>query len=103
MKLTATQLSAAEAQLESVPISESVAFVPELKIMFGDHTFFVDSEGLHILEWFEEDQPSDGREALTAVRIAAWTGDDQETVAAHPPAKTNLVVITGDDRGGDAA
>jgi hypothetical protein len=47
MKLTATQITRAAEQLDARPVPENSQMGPELKRLFGDHSFFLTSSGLH--------------------------------------------------------
>ena len=50
MKLTSTQIEQTLGQFEAEPIPEDHPMVPQLNEVFGEHTYFVNSDGLIILE-----------------------------------------------------
>lgn len=100
MKLTTLQIALAEDQLPAAAISESASETAQLRDLFGDHTFFVDPDGLQVLERFDEDQPEDGREALTAVQLASWTDETKQSVSMHEPVKTDKLVFLVGGSGG---
>ena len=50
MKLTSTQIEQTLDQFEAEPIPENHPMVPQLNEVFGEHTYFVNSDGLIILE-----------------------------------------------------
>src|SRR5262245_11975274 len=50
MKLTAAQIERTASQFEAQPIPDESRLVPELTKLFGDHTFFLGSTGLHIID-----------------------------------------------------
>src|SRR5690348_13377948 len=57
MKLSTARVKQTLGQLEqqdgienTVPVPEDSPVLPQLSSLFGDHTFFLDSEGLHIVE-----------------------------------------------------
>ena len=54
MKLTSAQIERTLSQFEAEAIPESHPVLPRLNELFGDHTFFIDSDGLNIVE------PTDG-------------------------------------------
>ena len=58
MKLSSAQIERTLSQFEAEAIPESHLVLPRLNGLFRDHTFFVDSEGLNILEPIDE---PDGR------------------------------------------
>ena len=50
MKLTWAQIERALSQFEAQAIPESHPVLTRLNELFGDHTFFIDSDGLSIVE-----------------------------------------------------
>jgi hypothetical protein len=50
MKLNPTQVKQTLSQFEAHVLPDSHPAVPELNDLFGDHTFFLDSGGLNVLE-----------------------------------------------------
>ena len=46
MKLTSAQIERTLSQFEAQAIPESHPLLPRLNELFGDHTFFLDSNGL---------------------------------------------------------
>jgi hypothetical protein len=85
-------------QFEAQAIPDNHPSMPELNRTFGDHTFFLDGEGLHIVEPMV---PTDG--ALAAgkvVRVASWQDADRTSLVAHGPEPTDVVVELGTDNYG---
>ena len=50
MKLTSAQVERTLSQLEAQAIPDSHPVVPQLNELFGDHTFFLDGNGLNVVE-----------------------------------------------------
>ena len=50
MKLTSAQIERTLSQFEAQALPEGHPLVPRLSELFGDHTFFLDSNGLNIIE-----------------------------------------------------
>jgi len=50
MKLTSAQIERTLNQFEAQAIPEDHPLLPRLNELFGDHTFFIDSDGLNIVE-----------------------------------------------------
>ena len=50
MKLTSAQVERTLGQFEAEAIPDDHPVVPQLNDLFGEHTFFLDSNGLNILE-----------------------------------------------------
>ena len=49
MKLTSAQVERALTQFQAQAIPENHPVLPQLNKLFGDHTFFLDSNGLNIV------------------------------------------------------
>jgi hypothetical protein len=101
MKLSTTRVQQALGQLEqqdafrdTIPIPEGNPVLPKLNDLFGDHTFFLDSEGLHIIEPAE---PVAGaaEPAGQVVKLASWTDAGRTALAPHRPEPTEIVVRRG--------
>jgi hypothetical protein len=90
MKLTPAQIEQTTAQFEAQPVSEESKLAPELNRVFGEHTFFLDRAGLHIVDVAE---PSDAGEAAgRVVKLASWTDSHCTQLAPHQPEFTDIVV-----------
>ena len=50
MKLNSAQVERALKQFEAQALPDDHPVVPQLASMFGEHTFFLDSGGLNVLE-----------------------------------------------------
>ena len=50
MKLTSAQVERTLSQFEAQAIPDDHPVVPQLNSLFGEHTFFLDSHGLNIVE-----------------------------------------------------
>jgi hypothetical protein len=91
MKLTSSQVEKTLSQYSAQPIPEDHGLVSQLSALFGDHTFFLDSNGLNIVE------PATGvpqGAALPArvVNIANWADDNLSTLAPHEPEPTDTMI-----------
>jgi hypothetical protein len=78
--------------IQAVP--ESNPAVPQLNKVFGEHTFFLASDGLHIVEPAET-APA-GTPMGKVVKLASWRDANQTSLAPHKPQPTDIVVILGD-------
>ncbi len=56
--------------------------------LFGDHTFFLNSDGLNVVEPNET-----GARAGTVVNIANWTNAHLTSLAPHEPEPTEIIVM----------
>src|SRR5262245_29580765 len=65
---TLTKLNTEELSAEAIPAGHPM--MPQLERLFGDHTYFLDSRGLSIVEPVEEGQ-ADGKLGVV-VNLASW-------------------------------
>ena len=93
MKMTSEFLQLTAAQLNAQAVPESHPALPQLKELFGDHTFFIDSHGLNIVE--PEDHARNGMVVGIVFNIATWSKDSPEHLVTHEPEQTPLEIILG--------
>jgi hypothetical protein len=98
VKRTLGQLAQQDGIENTVPVPEDSPVAPQLVSFFGDHTFFLDSEGLHIVEPAEPAIAGD-EPAGQLIKIASWADADHTTLAAQEPEPTEIVVMLGADDG----
>jgi hypothetical protein len=89
MKLTSANIKRVVDQIDASAVPEDHPLMGQLNATFGDHTFFLDREGLNIVE------PGDGgdAEAGRIVRLAAWGDERRATLAPHDRRLTDVVVV----------
>lgn len=89
MKLTSIQVEQTLSQIRAEAIPDDDPVISELNDLFGDHTFFIDDNGLNIVEPIET-----GRDVQSAqvVNVADWRDADMTKLAAHEPEPTNVFV-----------
>ena len=68
MKLSSTQVAQALSQLEASVVPDDHPMVPKLNGLFGEHTYFLDAEGLAIIEPPSRD--GSGRTECQVVNLA---------------------------------
>ena len=90
MKLTETQIVQTANQIGAQPIPDEGELAPKLVRLFGEHTFFLDSSGLHIVA--PTDPTETGMPAGRIVTIAGWTDSHCTTLAPQEPEFTDIVV-----------
>ena len=81
-------LNAAALNAEAVPAEHPM--MSQLERLFGDHTYFLDSRGLNIVEPVEAGQV-DGRLGVV-VNLASWTDGRAESLQPHQPEPTETVI-----------
>jgi hypothetical protein len=94
MKLTSAQVERTLSQFEAQALPDSHPMVPQLSELFGDHTFFLDSNGLNIVEPAGDDAPA-GVEAAWVVNLATWSDANLTKLAPHEPQPTDAIVELG--------
>ena len=95
MKLSTERVERTLDQLEAQAVPEDHPALSELNRVFGEHTFFLDQDGLHIVEPVLS--TSAGPEAGQVIKIASWQDASRTQLAAHQPEPTELVVELGPD------
>lgn len=90
MKLTPVQVERALNQFDAQAIPESHPAMTELTSLFGEHTFFVNGDGLNIVE---PALPVDGaRETGRVINLASWADATRTKLAPHEPEITEIAV-----------
>lgn len=95
MKLSSSQVERTLHQLQAQALPDTHPSVPELNRVFGDHTFFLDESGLHIVEPAVPDE--DESEAGQVVKVASWHDANRTRLTAHKPEPSDVIVELGPD------
>lgn len=91
MKLRENQVEQVLDQLPSEVIPDDHPTVPQLESVFGPHTFFIGSEGLHVVERGGGD--ADGAQATYLVKVAHWADDQKTSLIPQDAEVTDTVDI----------
>ena len=95
MKLNSAQVKQTLTQLEARVLPDDHPLVQKLSELFGDHTFFLDSSGVNIVE------PNESADASppvgTVVNVANWSDSELTSLAPHAPEPTEVVVMLGSE------
>lgn len=91
MRLNSTQVKQALAQFDASVVPDDHPIGDELNKVFGDHTFFLDSSGLNIVEAVEA--PEAEAEAGEIVNLAYWSDSTLTSLRPHEPEPTGVVVV----------
>jgi hypothetical protein len=91
MKLNSAQIEQTLTQMNAEAIPPDHPVVPQLERLFGDHTYFLDSSGLSIVEPVENE--ADKGPMGVVVSLANWTDSKAPKLAPHEPESTDLVVV----------
>ena len=90
MKLNSAQVERALTQFEAQALPDDHPVVPQLASMFGDHTFFIDSGGLNVLEPAEASEPE--APVGMIVNLAYWSDETLTKLSPHEPEPTGVMV-----------
>jgi hypothetical protein len=90
MKLNSAQVERALMHFEAQALPEDHPVVPQLASMFGDHTFFIDSGGLNVLEPTEASEPE--APVGMIVNLAYWSDETLTKLSPHEPEPTGVIV-----------
>lgn len=91
MKLNSALIDRTLTQFEAQALPDDHPAVSELSELFGDHTFFLDVEGLSIIEPNATDAAS-GRTGII-VKLASWDDTEPSSLLPHEPEFTDVVVV----------
>ena len=91
MKLTPQQVERTLDQFPAQAIPDGHPVMSELTNLFGDHTFFLDSQGLNIVEpvWTGNDAT---KETGRIINLANWADSTRTRLAAHEPEPTDIAI-----------
>ena len=90
MKLTPTMVERTLGQFKAQVLADNHPVVPELNRLFGDHTFFLDGNGLHIVEPTEP--TASGTRAGRVVKLASWQDANRTSLAPHSPDPSGVII-----------
>jgi len=90
MKMNSTQIEQTLTQFEAEAIPADHPVVPQLTRIFGDHTYFLDSVGLNIVEPVENEQEESP--VGVVVNVATWVDAATASLQPHEPEPTELTV-----------
>jgi hypothetical protein len=93
MKLTSAQVERTLTQFEGEVIPDNHPVIPQLNSLYGEHTVFLDSHGLNIVEPAEASEA--GVQSAKVVNLANWSDANPSRLEAHEPEPTDVVVVVG--------
>ena len=100
MKLTIPQASDLQKETGAQVVDEGAPVQQQLAEAFGDHTFFLNDDGLHVWELIADEETN--TQQMAAVQIAAWQDEQKAALVQHEPKVFKLLQVDDAD-GPDAA
>ena len=91
MKLSSTQLKQTLSQFQAEVLPDNHPAVPQLNDLFGNHTFFLDTRGLKVLE--PAGMPEKKAQSGEIVSLADWSDASLTSLRPHEPEPTGVVVV----------
>jgi hypothetical protein len=100
MKLDSVLVERTLDQFEAQAIPDGHPVLAQLNKLFGDHTFLLNSGGLHIVE---PTRAGPGEKAAKVVKLASWEEDSDSTkLIPHQPQATDVTVVLERPKAGDS-
>lgn len=96
MKLSSAQIEQTLHQLNAKIIPAEHPMMAQLERIFGEHTYFLDGNGLNIVEPVETEKKSAARGVV--VNVASWADARADALQPHDPEPTDLLVDLETDR-----
>lgn len=90
MKLTPIQVQKTLDQFPAEAIPDGHPAISELTNLFGEHTFFLDGQGLNIVEPVRSDNGA--KETGRIINLANWADSTRTRLAAHEPEPTDIAI-----------
>jgi hypothetical protein len=90
MKLTSAQVERTLTQFQGQAIPHNHPVVRQLNSLFGEHTFFLDGNGLNIVEPTAAAGPAS--QSGQVVNLANWSQADPNRLEPHAPEPTDVVI-----------
>jgi hypothetical protein len=94
MKMKSAQVERTLSQFKARAIPDDHPVVPQLNSLFGDHTFFLDSDGLSVVEPTAFTRSGEALSG-TVVKLAIWNDPNLTSLAPQEPELTDIVVELG--------
>jgi hypothetical protein len=91
MKLNFAQVEQTLTQFDARVIPDDHPLAAKLNELFGEHTFFLDENGLNVVEPNERTRA--GAPTGTVVNLASWSDAHLTSLSLHEPEATEIVVI----------
>jgi hypothetical protein len=91
MRLNSSQVEQTMSQIDAQVLPDDHPAVTQLNSLFGEHTFFLDGEGLKVLEPAEASETGD--QAGEIVSLANWSDASLSSLRPHEPEPTGVLIV----------
>jgi hypothetical protein len=89
MRLNEHQIQQVEGQTGARVVPQEHPSLAELESHFGEHTFFLDDEGLHV--WRRPSDSESESSKLVGIRLATWSDEKRAALVPHEPAAVKVL------------
>ena len=93
MRLNSTQVKQTLSQFAAEVLPDDHPAVTQLSNLFGDHTFFLDNDGLKVLEPNPNEVPETEAHTGEVVSLADWSDATLTSLSPHEPELTGMVIV----------
>lgn len=97
MKLDEQQLAVVESQTGAKPLPTDDPAVEQLTGHFGQHSFFLDPNGLYIFEGVDLPEAEPGAQPAVLIQIAEWMDEEKSSISPIEPTPADLVLDLAQD------
>ncbi len=91
MKLSDQQIEQTLTQFEAEPLPADHPAIGQLQSLFGDHTFFLDGNGLNIVEPLDAEEPNSP--SCLVMNLANWADASASSLRPHAPEPTDVALF----------
>jgi hypothetical protein len=95
MKLNSALVARTLDQFEAQAVPDNHPVMPQLSSLFGDHTFFLDDQGLNIVE--PTGATDSGTQTAQVIKLAEWKDTNRNSLVPHEPEATDVIVTLEGD------
>jgi hypothetical protein len=92
MKLNAQQIAAVGQQIGADPLNDDDPVTGQLVKIFGDHTFYLSTEGLLVIEAAVDPEQDQEAEKGQFVRVATWADEQRSALQPIQPEPTQVLL-----------
>lgn len=94
MKISDQEIKEIHEKLGIHPLPEDYADLANLREVFGDQTFYMTADGLHIWEYAGV-AGAEGQ-VMIALKVASWANEGKTNLSLHKPQLTDVTVKIDD-------
>ena len=94
MKISEHEIKEIHEKLGIHPLPDDYTTLANLREVFGDQTFYMTADGLHI--WEYADVAGAEGQVIIALKVASWANETKTDLSIHKPQLTDVTVKLND-------